>query len=110
MTDAIVETMLADLRAAYDADHAEMQRAAMLPAEAARLGVCRYCSMAPWRPLPSSKLDGHTQCQVSDGFKARLAEVLASRYVTALAVAVALGVNKTHVNAWFALTRIRRTG
>jgi hypothetical protein len=98
---------LTELRAAYDADHAECQRVARLPSKAPPT-TCRYCGKH-WRYWQGSKLDGHAQCTVSGEFKRYMSVLLGSPQVTYQIVAGALGVSVSTVHAWFVAARLRRT-
>ena len=98
---------LTELRAAYDADHAECQRAARLPSKTPPT-TCRYCGKY-WRYWQGSKLEGHAQCMVSDEFKRYMSVLLGSPHVTYQIIADALGVSVSTVRAWFVAARLRRT-
>lgn len=62
--------------------------------------ICRYCGK--YRIIyPGSKLDGHTQCMVSQAFKRRLATAMQDPRLTYALLAGAIGVPMSSIRAWF---------
>jgi hypothetical protein len=89
---------LVELRAAYDADRAEIDaRHPPLPLP----DTCRYCRKS-WRHWKGGRFDGHVSCAISRVFARQLVMFLRSdpRHTFA-SVAVALGLSPSIVRAWW---------
>lgn len=88
-----------ELHAAYLDDRVSTVLAAKLRSETPT-DVCRYCGRM-WRRHPTSKLDGHARCIVSEVFQRNLEFMWRTNpRLTVAAIADALGVTKGVVDVW----------
>jgi hypothetical protein len=96
---------LVELRAAYEADRAEVDaKHPPLPLP----GACRYCRKS-WRLWKGVRFDGHVRCVVSRSFMRQLVVTMrGDPRLTYVSVAAALDLSPAVIRAWWKLHTERR--